>query len=130
MDIFSEVEDVLIVSYTRKQAIADGVLIDITETAIEAGFKYPVAVTHAVWNQYIVPSEPLKEMGQSVQGRLWDMLMILRYYSLRSNGKSEMFFDFIVLNEEMRQKKIRLKSMCHPGDNLEPVITIMMPNED
>ena len=65
MDIFSEVENVLIISYTRKQAIADGILIDITETAIEAGFKFHVAVTHAVWNQYIVPSEPLKEMGHA-----------------------------------------------------------------
>ena len=130
MDIFSELEDVVIVSYTRKQAISDGILIDITETAIEAGFKYPVAVTHSVWNQYIVPSEPLKGMGQSVQGRLWDMLTMLRYYSLRSNGKSEMFFDFIVLNEEMRQTKVSLKSICHPGDNWEPVITVMLPNED
>ena len=56
--------------------------------------------------------------------------MILRYYSLRSNGKSEIFFDFIVMNEKMRQTKVRLKSMCHPGDNIEPVITIMLPNED
>ena len=130
MDIFSDVDNVLIVSYTRKQAITDGILIDISETAREAGFKFPVAVTHTVWNQYIVPSEPLKEMGQSVQGRLWDMLMMLRYYSVRSNGESEMFLKFIVLNEKMKQQKVRLKSMCHPGDNLEPVITVMMPNED
>lgn len=34
--------------YTRKQAIEDGVLIDVTETAKEAGFKVPVAVTCAL----------------------------------------------------------------------------------
>lgn len=34
-----------IFSYSRKQAIADGVLVDVSEMAREAGFKYPVAVT-------------------------------------------------------------------------------------
>jgi type I site-specific restriction endonuclease len=31
----------VIYSYTRKQAIEDGVLVDITEMAKEAGIKYP-----------------------------------------------------------------------------------------
>ena len=38
----------LIHSYTRAEAIADGVLIDVSATAREAGFKYPVALTAAV----------------------------------------------------------------------------------
>jgi type I site-specific restriction endonuclease len=40
-------------SYTRAQAIADGVLIDVFETARELGFKFPVAVTDSVWRAYI-----------------------------------------------------------------------------
>ena len=36
-------EDVIF-TYTRKQAIEDGVLIDVSEMAMEAGFRYPVAV--------------------------------------------------------------------------------------
>jgi type I site-specific restriction endonuclease len=39
-------ENEIIYSYTRKQAIADGVLIDVTELAKEAGFKCPVALRH------------------------------------------------------------------------------------
>ncbi len=35
----------LIFSYTRTQAIDDGVLIDATELARDAGFKWPVALT-------------------------------------------------------------------------------------
>ena len=34
----------VIYAYTRAQAIEDGVLADVTETAKEAGFKLPVAV--------------------------------------------------------------------------------------
>ena len=34
--------------YTRAQAIADGVLIDATELAREAGFRFPVALSAEV----------------------------------------------------------------------------------
>ena len=39
----------LISTYTRAQAIDDGVLIDVSDVAREAGLKYPTAVTQAVW---------------------------------------------------------------------------------
>ncbi len=32
-------------TYTRAQAIEDGVLIDVSETSSEAGFKWPAAIT-------------------------------------------------------------------------------------
>jgi len=35
--------------YTRAQAIEDGVLVDVTPTARECGFRLPVAVTQGVW---------------------------------------------------------------------------------
>ena len=38
-------EPKLISSYTRSEALADGVLVDVTETAREAGFVIPVALT-------------------------------------------------------------------------------------
>ena len=40
-------------SYTRKQAIADGVLVDVTDQAKFSGFKIPVAVTQTVWGGWI-----------------------------------------------------------------------------
>lgn len=36
--------------YTRAQALEDGVLVDLTDWAREAGFKIPVAVTQGVWS--------------------------------------------------------------------------------
>ena len=35
----------IISSYTRADALADGQLIDVTQTAKEAGFRLPVALT-------------------------------------------------------------------------------------
>ena len=54
----------LIYSYTRKQAIEDGVLVDVSSTAQEAGINFPVALTSTVWEIYVVPSEKLEGHGQ------------------------------------------------------------------
>jgi len=66
----------LIYSYSRKQAIADGVLIDVSEQARETGFKILVAVTDHLYNGYVVPSNELEEEGQSVEERLHDLFMM------------------------------------------------------
>jgi type I site-specific restriction-modification system R (restriction) subunit len=67
--IFGEV----IYAYTRAQAIEDGVLVDVTTTASEAGFKWPAAMTRTVYERYIeVPSELNGQ--QDIQGRLWDLM--------------------------------------------------------
>ena len=42
--------DPVIFAYTRAQAIEDGVLVDVSDTAREAGFKIPVAVSRSVWD--------------------------------------------------------------------------------
>jgi len=51
-------DDVISV-YTRQDAINDWVLVDVTETAKEIGFRYPVAVTNTVWGiiENIPPSK-------------------------------------------------------------------------
>ena len=49
-----DIEQILgevIYRYTRSQALSDGVLVDITETARQAGFRVPVAMTAAAWSK-------------------------------------------------------------------------------
>jgi hypothetical protein len=41
----------LILRYTRADALRDGVLIDATAVAREAGIRYPVALTRAAWER-------------------------------------------------------------------------------
>lgn len=50
----------IISAFSRAEAIEDGVLIDVTEMGREAGFRFPVAVTEALWNNYIVPPPDVK----------------------------------------------------------------------
>ena len=39
----------VIYAYTRKQAVADGVQVDVTKTAQEAGINFPVFITRGVF---------------------------------------------------------------------------------
>ncbi len=43
----------LIYRYTRAQSIEDGVLIDVSAVAREAGITYPVALTRAAWERCV-----------------------------------------------------------------------------
>jgi len=115
--------------YSRQQAIEDGILVDASEIAKEMGYKFPVAVTSAVWQGLIVPPPEL-EHSQDVQGRLWDTLWMLRH-AIKS-GKDSSSVEFSVLYEmgPRDRQKVTLKSICGPGDNAEPVITVMFPEED
>ncbi len=80
-DLFGEI----ISSYSRADAIDDGVLIDVTETAKEAGFCYPVAITRNLWHSWLVPSDNVKSIGQDLEGRLWDVLWMLNVAIKRQN---------------------------------------------
>ena len=120
----------VIFSYTRAQAIADGVLVDVTETARECGFKYPVALTARVWAEVVVPDEKGRAAGQSEAGRLWDLLWMLFVAIKRSAGGQDMLLYDLIVSDGERQRTVTLKSVCGPGDDGGPVLTIMMPGED
>jgi hypothetical protein len=125
-----DVEEVLIHSYSRKQAIEDGVLVDVSEMAREAGFRYPVALTHAVWERYVVVPEGVE--AQDEDGRLWDILWMLKQAIALGpkNRRNVMQYRLSVRNDNKRSDLITLKSVCGPGDDREPVLTIMLPSED
>ncbi len=118
----------VIFSYTRAEAIADGVLIDVSEMAKETGFRYPVALTHAVHAEYVLVPDGVS--GQDEDGRLWDILTMARLASAKSSGKSEIYFELYVRNDNRRARRVRLKAVCGPNDDLSPCITVMLPNED
>ena len=123
-------KDDLIYSYSRAQAIEDGVLVDVSEVAQEAGFLWPVALTQAAWAT--IEAVPLKLQGlQEVQGRLWDTLYTLRHLAARHGGQEIRYKVIMDRNENgHRLRYLTLKAVCGPGDDHEPVITIMLPHED
>ena len=115
-----------IYNYTRRQAIADGILVDVSKMAEEAGFRFPVALTANAWNQYVKVPEDAK--CQDEQGRLWDILNMLRFAIQEDGNRNELEFSLYV-NNTGEPKLVLLKSICGPGDTFEPVVTIMLPDE-
>jgi hypothetical protein len=118
----------IISQYTRKQAIEDGILIDVSETAQEAGIRYPIALTRSVWCKYV--EVPPAVPWQDERGRLWDILWMLRYGIQQSKNESLILFTLHVQNTEGPPQPVQLKAVCGPGDQAEPVITILLRNED
>ncbi|MBX9787537.1 MAG: hypothetical protein K2Y37_01350 [Pirellulales bacterium] len=118
----------IISSYSRQHAIEDGVLIDVTGTAREAGFRYPVALTRAVWTKYIEVPEGVQ--AQDEAGRLWDILWMLSCAIRRHLDVDTLFFGLSVRNHNRLDELVTLKAVCGAGDDLEPVITVMLPDED
>ena len=128
-EIFGEV----ISSYTRTQAIDDGILVDVSHTAQEAGFSFPVALTRAAWSDCVEWSEAdsKRQTYQDESGRLWDVLWMASRAARR--GGQEIRFQLYRVprgGRGMRPRLVTLKAICGPGDDGEPVITIMLPGED
>lgn len=136
LSLFGEV----IHSYTRANALQDGVLVEIpVELCQEVGIIVPVAVTTEVW--HLIDPGNLDQMpGQSVTGRTWDLLWTFAVAARSSHGRhrSTVVFrcEFLTCGEAMggtvitERKTVTLRAVCGPGDQGEPVITIMLPWED
>lgn len=125
----------VISSYTRAQALADGFLVDVSQVGKEAGFSVPVAMTRRVWDEIVIPPDSVKELGQSEEGRLWDVLWMLRHAASKGSQADQIQYQLIVQNDyehgaEDPRYLVTLKAQIRGGDNGEPVITIMMPDED
>ena len=121
-------EDDIIFSYTRGEAIADGVLVDITELAKEAGIKFPTAITAHAWGAAIEP--PTDCPCQSIEGRAWDVLQVMRFTAQKAGDAARIDFVVRVKQQTGISRDVALKALAHPGDQGEPVITIMLPHED
>src|SRR5262249_8610682 len=121
--------------YTRRQAIEDGLLVDLmpsgtVELVQEAGFKFPVAMTIGAFCATV--SEPDKPLpaGQDLKGRLWDVLWMLKLAIKSSKPGNDRVSFSVNVWDGSRRKRVNLWSLCGPGDNAEPVITLMLEGED
>ena len=90
--------------YTRRQAIEDGVLVQLSgpgyqgdpwipAMVAEAGFRYPVAMTATAFCSYVSPLEGDDEKlapCQDIKGRLWDVLWMLKLAIRRIQAPRDM----------------------------------------
>ena len=93
--------------YTRTQAFEDGVLVDISNTAREAGFTISVAATHSVWNSFIAwtDKDTQQQTYQDTDGRLWDVLSMLRFAIGSTRKASRVHYKLNVVPRDGKTKK-------------------------
>lgn len=139
--------DNVVYAYTRAQAIADGVLVDVTEVAMEAGFKWPVAVTSAIWEDCVTwtDEDSRRQTYQDQSGRLWDVVWMALCAAAKQRGHSVLsahpespdspYRNFQIFRvprdgKSDRARPVVLKMAAGPDDNGNPCLTIMQPGED
>jgi len=102
----------LIHSYTRHEAIADGVLVDIEKDfpgmSKQAGLEFPVVLTARAFSRYVALNTNAKKALEDPKGRLWDVLWMLR----------------------IRIKFIKLSSDNKKLDNIKFSFLCTVPSED
>ena len=132
MSTLEEFYGPVISSYTRAQAIEDGVLVDgmagdFGEVTPEH-YKWPVAMAHAVFAPIEKAVNHPKHCND-FKGVWHDVLWMSRCHKTRRISESVHLF-LVIITGTGRKRNHTLKLVCGPGDNAEPVIAIMLPNED
>ena len=120
----------MIYSYTRKQAIDDGVLIDVSSQARETGFKIPVCVTDHLYHGYVVPSKELQEEGQSTEGRLHDLFMMTQAAAATRWEDNRVYYEVLFKTKPRTLETVQCLAVVGPGDEGEPVMTLMLPGDE
>ena len=127
--------NLLVFTYTRAEALADGVLLDVTPLAREAGFQIPVALTVGLWAAYGAPDKT----PAGDQGTVWDFLWMLRCAAIgilpaklerHPHGETLWFELELTPRGKTQPELVLLKAISGPGDVGEPVLTILLPHED
>ena len=125
----------IIFSYSRKQAIEDGVLMDLCQPTLMPmlkmlGFKIHIAITatafhEAIGNPEEMAAERPGDVPPGVRG-VWSLLKIVR----EEIGRSAPGVDRIHFKVPVNGKPCALWVHIGPGDEGEPVLTIMLEGED
>ena len=117
--------------YTRGEAIEDGTLVDVSETAKEAGFAVPAALTTRLYADCNDLSGTHATGGEDdAAGRLWDLLYLAALSARREDNRNNSEFVFGLIMPVGEETDYRAKCVIGPGDGGEPVITLMLPDED
>jgi hypothetical protein len=127
----------VISTYSRAQAIEDGALVNVSIDAREAGFSWPVAMTSAAWAEAVTWDAENGEY-QDEKGRLWDVVFMAGIAIRRNRGRraeetSRLSFHLYRIPnvpDATEANELELVIAVSGGDDGEPVMTIMLPNED
>jgi hypothetical protein len=117
----------LIHSYSRAEALDDGVLVDLALFSFrgqrlvdQVGIRYPIAITAPAYSE---ATDGIEAGAQAdLIWRITQLLIAFKDAARRTDGADRLEFTF--------RGAVQLKAICGPGDDAAPVITLMLPGED
>jgi hypothetical protein len=136
----------IVFTYSTREAVADGFLVKVDNKASEeAGIKFPVYLTRAVWDKYVEVPKGMEQL-QNLSGRLWVVLFMFAFHA-RNVSSNILQYDFISYmpdegnwepNEKLEtpenrfNRLVTLKAVIQAQDfdDPSPAIFIMKPDED
>lgn len=127
----AERENIIFV-YSRREALEDGIQVDVSTMAKEVGIKFPVFLTRSVYEKFV--TVPPGVECQDEAGRLWDFMCLLQGAIWRgSRNASRLSFKLHVRDTgEDNPELVSMIAECGPldFDDPRPAITVMLPEDD
>jgi hypothetical protein len=114
--------------HNRARCFRTGALIDVSEIAHVAGFRFPVAVTRAVWGNLIEPTPEARAAGEAEALRVLEVLQSLSNAIPRAPRMPTIYF-CCYLRDSRITAQVTLKSHIGPDDDGQPAVTVMLPDE-
>ena len=106
--------------YTRAQAIADGVLIDVSDSEAAGLFQYPAVITTAL---HAALARGAGNEAATYNARLWDVFYMMRN-AARNCSDSDVFF-----RVKVGREVLALWGNCGPDDDGDPCMTVGFPED-
>lgn len=113
-----------IYEYSRRNAIADGVLVDVSHVAKEYGIALNTVFTAAL---FVDATQHSDESASAGETNVHAVFLALKAANEGATSKTDTIYFKVLLDAG---KHLDLWAKCHPGDAGEPVITIMRADED
>lgn len=112
-----------IYSYTRANAIADGVLVDLSQVmTVKDHWKFPFACTDTVFG---LIERAIEEHGNDLEGIL-HAISLMAKAEIRNGSRADVIHFKVFIGLTLHDLKLHIG----PGDTAEPVMTLMLPHED
>lgn len=113
----------VIFRYTRANAIADGVLVDLSEVeTVKQHWKFPFACTDTV---FALMETAIEASGCDLAGILHDISICAKAEAHRG-GRQNLILFKVCIGDKLHDLKLHIG----PGDTAAPVLTLMFPHED
>jgi hypothetical protein len=109
--------------YTRANAIADGVLVDLSKvTTVQEHWKFSFACTDTV---FALMERAIEEHGNDLAGIMHDISLMAKA-EIRNGSRADVIHFKVFIGVKLHDLKLHIG----PGDTSEPVMTLMLAHED